>query len=255
MLRRCLYLLALCAWFPLQSFAAITATTLIPFGTEYIGDATSLALPAGATYGTQLSGGSYITNKNLVHFNTPRPASIAAGNSRHTVAMDVLFEGNYLTDNLHPSHLILATRHSGVTYMTSGDNRALGIAAGHLWGDGRVYVEEVEMDGPDYNRSPIPPYANINHAGASVLTANTWYRISVESIALSGGIAFEARIWNIATGALIYSVPTIWSAFPANYNLAWGRVTIGNLHSSTGRVKISNLKSYWSNGGEWVSNP
>ncbi len=254
MLKRWLCLLALCAWVPLQSFAAIIATTLIPYGTEYVGDSTSLALPAGATYGASLSGGSFVSNKQLVHFNTPRPASIAAGNSRHTVAMDVYFEGDYLTAS--GSHLILATRHSGAPYTTSGDNRSLGIITGELWGPGRVYVEEVEMDGPDYTRSPVPPYINILHAGASAgLVSNTWYRISVESIALSGGIAFEARIWNVATGALIYSVPTIWSAFPANYNLGLGRVTIGNLHSSSGRVKISNLKSYWSIGGEWVANP
>lgn len=246
MLRRFFLFVMLCAGFGAQANAEITATTLVPFGVEYIGSAAQIDLPSGAYYGSVDMPGNYSNpHKVLVHFSTPRPSNIAANNSRHTVAMDVNFFGDFLS--IGGSHLVLATRHSGITYTGPGSNRAGAIIAGELWGAGVVGVEEIEI---------TSSYTNVLHQLMPKLVPGRWYRISVETIALSGGVALEARVWDVTAGnILIYSMPTTWSAYGGNYNLANEKVSLASVSSATGGFIFSNLKSYWSNGSEWVANP
>lgn len=101
-----------------------------------------------------------------------------------------------------------------------------------------------------------PDYDNVLHQLQSKLVVERWYRISIETIALDGGVALEARAWDIFDGnKLIYQLPTTWSAFPDNYTLYNEKVTLAAISFATGSFKFSNLKSHWCNGGEWVANP
>lgn len=252
MLKKSLLLLAMYLCLPTQSFADVTGTTLIPLGIEYSARGDGLSKPGNAYYGA--AWGNH--DNYVIHFNTPRPQHIAANNSRHTIAMDVHFLGNYLTTD---NHLVFMSHHSGGPYNAFRDHRSGAIIAGGLLSNpGRVNVEGVEMtDSAD-------PKQN-EHKGITVgvLTANKWYRIALDFISLNGSYALGGRVWEVANGvvgAKIYDSGAQWSDFAWNYDLIAQNqtVSIATIHTEgapSAGFQYSNLKSYWMTGSEWVPTP
>jgi hypothetical protein len=225
----------------------IHATTIVPIGTEYVASASGIQIPQGATYGQiQRPGTDLQTEYTVALFESPCPASIAVNDSRHTIAMDVIFTGDALSKP--GSHLVLASRHKGGTYKQAGDHRSAAIIAGALWGEGVVGLEEIEIDTNRLNK-------HHGNSDANQLQTGRWYRMAIETVAQGGGVLLDGRVWDAFTGALIYTNPPVWSDFPTSYNIHNQRVLLSAVSFGTGGFRYSNLKSYWSNGSEWVFNP
>jgi hypothetical protein len=76
----------------------------------------------------------------------------------------------------------------------------------------------------------------------------------------NGQIAHEIRVIDKQTGQQVYGLNgTYWSDYTANYTARdAGKVVLfhtGSAPHPWGGFYFTNLKSYWSNGGEWVANP
>lgn len=254
MIRKWLSVLAIFAFLPSYAFAEISSKVLIPIGVDYFArNATkAMDLPPGATYGSINIPGQLVVpvHKEMIQFEHAMPATLLPYDNRHTIAMDVLFENGYLASN---AHMDLISRRKIGTYTGAGDNRGGAIVLGGLpSGYNAVAGEEIEITDAKQNVM----HQHIGTAASPFIHENTWYRIAVDTIFLDGKVYIEARVWNLAAGnTLIYNLPTTLSNYSYNYPQV-GSVTIFHIPvGNTGNYRFSNLKSYWSNGREWVQNP
>ena len=221
----------------------IDSKVLIPDGTIYTANNTGFtSLPTGAEWGLQ----NNAFNPAAFHFvNHVRPRAIKATHSRRTLALDVHFNSSYLLS----AHMGLAARHRGGNYRWFPDNACGAIICG-AWHEGQraVGLEEIEIGAT----SPTNTHHN---TVANLLNADTWYRIVLDSIAHYGTMMHELRVTDKSTGILVYSTPTLVSAFTDQYHIASQHATLFSIAGGDSVMHYTNFMSYWSEGGVWVPNP
>lgn len=198
----------------------------------------------GFNYGT-LYGAE---NKHGIIADTPCPGSIAIGNSRQTVAVDMAFDNAYMAQNFHCGVL---SRFGDGSFWAGPDNRSAAVIAGEYYGKGMVGIEEIRV-------GPAPGYDNVHHNTAhGVLQPNRSYRFIVDTIRLNGQVGIEGRCIDNATGQGVWSTGTIWSAYPGSYFSGRQNCGLFNIIAAgaAGTIYFTNMKCYWSNATEWVANP
>lgn len=196
--------------------ANIEKKVLVPARLRYSATAQVLPLPEGAYYASiDIPGGPQVpVHKELIHFEHALAPGLDAGFARHTVAIDLKFTGGYL--DAMQSHVVLISRHNGLAYVGAGSNRSAAAVLGALPDEHGVYVshavgaEEIEI---------TDACLNVMHAvRGDKLAEDHWYRVAVHTVEHADrGIGLGVRVWDKRLRRLVYSLPTVWSAYPHNY--------------------------------------
>ncbi|WP_313284097.1 hypothetical protein [Delftia tsuruhatensis] len=200
----------------------------------------------------------HINPHALVFDNTGRPANYNPANNRHTIVMDVRFSDGYLA----ACHMGIIARHKG-SYSVAGDNRGGAVIAGN-WGysPGSVALEEIEItntkDNGDSHHRPSAQYPR-GAIGEAKLEELRWYRLVIESISKNGSIGHAVRATDKSTGQTVFSLPTFWSDYSANYDSRdAGKVvlfSISDPNKPAAGFVYTRLISYWSDADEVIANP
>ena len=224
---------------------AITSTNLTPPGVEFVADNATkkIELPSRSfRYGSTYSA----TNYELIHVATPLPLFLKPSSNRHTVAIDIRFEDDYLNAAYHGG---VISRHSGLNYSGPGGNRSGAVIFGGLPGmDHAVSTEEIEIS---------DAFTNVHHNMVSnLLQGDRWYRFAVDTIYNDGAVAIEARVWDLDAGnAEKYVLHTTISEYPHNWGSGRNASLFNTGEAQNGSFRFRNWKGHWSNFNEWVASP
>jgi len=156
----------------------------------------------------------------------------------------------------------IIARHKG-SYSVAGDNRGGAVIAGN-WGysPGSVALEEIEItntkDNGDSHHRPSAQYPR-GAIGEAKLEELRWYRLVIESISKNGSIGHAVRATDKSTGQTVFSLPTFWSDYSANYDSRdAGKVvlfSISDPNKPAAGFVYTRLISYWSDADEVIANP
>lgn len=194
----------------------------------------------------------------LVFDEAGKPSYYNPNSNRHTLAMDVMFVGGFLSY----CHMGIISRHGGISSepYIPGENRGGAVIAGNWsYGSGKVALEEIEIyPGPTNGDSHHPASAQHPRGtlGDTLLQENTWYRLVVESTCQAGGVRHGVRVINKDSQQTIYTLQDYWSSYPQNYvSRHAGKAvlfSIADPNKPTAGFHYKDLLSYWSDADEPV---
>lgn len=223
----------------------LTTAGYVGYGGEYLvppygtGGSPEINLPAGWRY--QTVGGA--TNKGTILIDHPAPAWLRPDATIHTAQAEFAMQGN--SASMAGFHAGIVSRHPGVNYVSTGDNRSCAC----IWGYPNTSPYQFALENIEFG-TPGTSTRDPWYSAANVLpVANgDWVRYAVHTRYTEGESHSRAQAWLVSTGTLI--ADSGWKLIPP---AAWGtladyrRETVAIFHVGSPDVgyMFRNVKSAW----------